>query len=215
MKRVKRRVPSRSNGRPKRIRGLSRPEMMSILCYCEHMFWSDFVWRAQMLDSTANDVCSDVKIFVWTAIRKYRRKPYTEVLKLGFRTAQNRLTTLSRSNLRKPFTSVDIKSFLPFLRSASIDPAKRVEFLDMMHRVAYKEVGMHKASLLLEATKLDWSLRNRKLMVEEHNLLCKKLDMHPHEVYKHVIAIRNVMRKNYSSRAEVSSSKEDGIWTQR
>ena len=212
MRRVKGRKASHHRVRKKY---LTRPEMLSIICYCEHMFWYDFVRRAQMLKSTAADVRSDVRVFIWQAIIKYRDKPYTDVLALGFVTTKNRLTSISRSNLNKSYRSVDIEPFLPFLRSTSADPAKQVEFLDKMHRAAYELVGMHRANHLLEATKFDWSLRNRKFITRKHLTLCRKLDMVPHEVYVNVLAIRDVMRKNFASKSEQITIKQDGLWTQR
>ena len=212
MRRVKKRRTPHHRVRKKY---LSRPEMMSIICYCEHMFWYDFVKRAQMLKSTAADVRSDVRVFIWAAIIKYRDRPYTDVLKLGFVTTKNRLTSISRSNLNKSYSLTGIDPFLPFLRSTSADPAKQVEFLNMMHRIAFELVGMRKAHLLLEAVKFDWSLRNRKFITRKHITLCRKLDMVPHEVYVNVIAMRDAMRKNFSSRTEQVAIKQDGIWTQR
>ena len=212
MRRVKGR---RISCRKPRRKFLSRPEMMSIICYCEHMFWNDFVRRARMLKSTAADVRSDVRVFIWAAIIKYRDRPYTDVLKLGFVTTKNRLTSISRSNLNKHYTITSIDPFLPFLRSTSADPAKQVEFLNLMHRIAFELVGMRKAHFLLEATKFDWSLRNRKFITRKHLTLCRKLDMVPHEVYVNVLAIRDVMRKNFASKSEQIAIKQDGLWTQR
>ncbi len=212
MRRVKGRKASHHRVRKKY---LSRPEMMSIICYCEHMFWHDFVRRARMLKSTAADVRSDVRVFIWAAIIKYRDRPYTDVLKLGFVTTKNRLTSISRSNLNKSYSITGIEPFLPFLRSSLSDPAKQVEFLNLMHRIAFELVGMRKAHLLLEAVKFDWSLRNRKFITKKHITLCRKLDMVPHEVYVNVLAMRDAMRKNFSSRTEQATIKQEGIWTQR
>jgi len=194
-------------------RALTRREMISVLCYCMDKLWPQLKKRSFLLGCTVDDLANDVCVYIWAAMLRYKYKTYKEALMLGFRTAQNRLASRSRTALKYPRMFVEIDQLFPYLSSNSADPARTVEILETMVRVSDKLVGYKHSSFLIQASCFDWSPRNRRNICHEQILLADIMELKPHQVQQRITLLRKEMEKNLPE-AVVTNVKVRGSWIQ-